>query len=653
MVSKLFPEWVPGPDSSISLHTPSHQNPATRLPVVQVKMGACNFYYKDSGRLSSLPSYDHRVTHPEVCPRVETVMKLADLLDKKRIVHIRGTPSSGKTTLAGLLVDYYRENKEPVVFINNWKDDNADPIAHLQQHCAAKGYHHHAETRFWQSNMIFVIDEAQSSYSDSAFWLGVIKTHHGSLSGPRFCLFSSYGSPTTGAPPYQYLSRTTPVHLGPAQRVGITRLSLPDSPNVCLFYDQAEFTDVIDRTCARLSIGINIDADAREYLYAISNGHPGAVNALVTFIAEANRHELKHASISKISKEIMMESLEDHARVFRTFESFAVFRSFPVSDALTMPVVRTLRRCLEHGTIPCDLNDEGVKRCYELGWLHSDQTKSYAIENPKMVCFFPSRLHEKFVEYILYTSQPRPFPLEQFASTTALCGAIIRRFSQKNLMSSVEIELAPSRSCRPPEAQFQDEFYRCFFSVVGYGVGLSSEWSRAGGGRIDFRVVDPGWGVEILRDGDRLSDHCNRFEPGGAYHPWIAQGYLTDWLILDFRHTVPQKYGIPNTKMWRIVFQDKYASAYVVDSQNEIVIPEFPLLQSEIEIKVYCFAGQQGRRSHLPFTPSLALQVILGKAEFAEQLVRFFEGASLGLRDEELYSDNADYWDYLRGMDVN
>ncbi|KKK17577.1 hypothetical protein ARAM_003943 [Aspergillus rambellii] len=594
MASKVFPEWIPTADSPINLATPSETLPGSNLAVVRVEMGGCQFYYKASARFCDCasgsvvgaaqslsqhdtcdecghflslhkaysahpPSYNIRVIHPEVCPRINTVRKLAALLDEKRILHIRGTPSSGKSTLAGLLVKHYRECDEPVVFIHNWDDNIANPASYLQQCCAANGYQH-AEVNFWESNFIFILDEAQSSYGDSAFWLGVIKTRHGCLTGPRFCLFASYGSPTTGAPPYQYSSRVTPVHLGPAQRVGITRSRLPGSPDVCLFYDEAEFNDAVDRICARPSVGFIMDADAREYLYTITNGHPGAVNALVAYAYEANRYDLKHGTISSVSKYLMTKSLEDDAQVFRSLESYPVFRSFPAPNVLTMPVVTTLRRCLKSGTIPCDLNDEGVKRCYELGWLHSDQTKSFA-------------------ELFLYTFQPRPFPFEQFPSITALCQAIIRKFSQKNLGSSVEIELAPSRFRRPPEAQFQDELYRCFFDIVGYGVGLSSEWSRAGDGRIDFRVVEPRWGIEVLRDGDRLSDHCNRFRPGGAYYPWITQGYIRDWLILDFRHTPPQKYSIPGTKLWRIVFQDQYASAYIVDAQNVIVTPEFPLLQ--------------------------------------------------------------------------
>ena len=72
---------------------------------------------------------------------------------------------------------------------------------------------------------------------------------------------------------------------------------------------------------------------------------------------------------------------------------------------------------------------------------------------------------------------------------------------------------------------------------------MSSEWSRCGDGRIDFRIVDPSWGIEFLRDGDRLSEHCNKFVENGLYHQWISNGLIKDWLILDCRHSHPHKYG--------------------------------------------------------------------------------------------------------------
>lgn len=135
---------------------------------------------------------------------------------------------------------------------------------------------------------------------------------------------------------------------------------------------------------------------------------------------------------------------------------------------------------------------------------------------------------------------PRQFPLTNFSSVDSLCEAVLRGFSRKNLCASVR----GTSLSRPVESAFQDEWYRAFTCLMGHGVRLSSEWSQSSEGRIDFQIHDQGWGVEILRDGDRLQEHCERFMSTGKYHDWIRKGILKDWVILDCRHTTPRKYGI-------------------------------------------------------------------------------------------------------------
>ena len=135
-------------------------------------------------------------------------------------------------------------------------------------------------------------------------------------------------------------------------------------------------------------------------------------------------------------------------------------------------------------------------------------------------------------------------PFEKFPSLPDFCGAVLRKFSRTGLLLSRDGRLGASARSRPPEAQFQDEWYRAFNSLLGHGFEISSEWSSSRNGRIDFKIVGPAWGVELLRDGDRLAEHCNRFLEKGTYHRWIANGQIKDWIILDCRHSIPQKYGM-------------------------------------------------------------------------------------------------------------
>lgn len=138
----------------------------------------------------------------------------------------------------------------------------------------------------------------------------------------------------------------------------------------------------------------------------------------------------------------------------------------------------------------------------------------------------------RYIEYLIGTKQT-PFPDQKFPTIQTLCTAILERFSAKNLRLCVQGKLSTAGKPRPLEAQYQDEFYRAFNSVVPPGVPISSEWSRKGDGRIDFWIPQKRWGIELLRDHNRVNEHCDRFKKGGRYYSWIEDGLLEDWIIID------------------------------------------------------------------------------------------------------------------------
>lgn len=60
-------------------------------------------------------------------------------------------------------------------------------------------------------------------------------------------------------------------------------------------------------------------------------------------------------------------------------------------------------------------------------------------------------------------------------------------------------QYGPSGKPRPVETAYQDELYRCFAEEVGPGAGIASERSCVGlQRRIDFHMVTPGWGFQLL-----------------------------------------------------------------------------------------------------------------------------------------------------------
>lgn len=105
---------------------------------------------------------------------------------------------------------------------------------------------------------------------------------------------------------------------------------------------------------------------------------------------------LKHKDIQQITKELVIRALQDERLVFQRLASYPVARSFPTAKSLTPAAADTLRNVLQHGCIPYNLDDLGTRVCYQMGWLHADHTPRSTFMNPEIICFLPSKLHEKY-----------------------------------------------------------------------------------------------------------------------------------------------------------------------------------------------------------------------------------------------------------------
>lgn len=341
------------------------------------------------------PSYELSALHTASCPRTKTITELAKVLDEHRVALVRGPPSSGKTTLARLLQSYYVSREEPVVFLTGWPRKTVDPPIYLYEKCKEAGYDEVDYMTLQYSNITFIIDEAQQSYNDKALWRGLIKSQSGCQSGARICLFASYGNPVMGTPEKP---GGPPVHFESEQRVSLLRYHAshgPHSNNLGLFYTVEEFEYVLLLWSAVNEV--EIAPVARKVLYYVTGGHPGAVESLVAYILAYYHSEVENNSIKTITEKHLVDSLEDGPNLFASLQTTVFFQSFPTSQqlALTPAAATALRRIIQEGTIPCDLDDPGVELCFKRGWAHTDYTHSSPAGVENLVCFLPTRLHVK------------------------------------------------------------------------------------------------------------------------------------------------------------------------------------------------------------------------------------------------------------------
>ncbi|KAL2820673.1 hypothetical protein BJX63DRAFT_280234 [Aspergillus granulosus] len=547
---------------------PLSQHRSTSLADRQPEMGSAAplQQHREAG-----PAEDDTATGPNlasVYPRPDTVEKLAELVDQQKIVLVRGTPSSGKTMLAFLLRNYYASRKKNVCLVRLWKSlstygpESADPLALL----AKMLYYERAgpADRIIPGTIILV-DEAQASYSDVDFWNHVIKDilQGCSRADLKLCLFSSYGSPSTGVERVIYHPATFMLK----QRVTLT--IQPNGPQLALFFNKAEAYHAIDSIIKHRyypQLLPTFDNNAKEYLFLLTNGHPGAIEALIVFTIERCFSSIKHDD-TIITKDKILESMENEDIVWNCLTRVPNLRSLPRGELFTPGARETLACVLEKGNIQPDEANKDLQTCYKQGWLHKMEIES----DPTcpVVYVLPSRLHEKWVEYLI-GKENRLLP-PQFQTLQQLVMPILKGVSTINLKNLFEGKVLSSAACyRPVEAQYQDEFYRSFNKVVGRGVPISSEWSRTRHGRIDFRIPERRWAIELLRDHDEIGEHIARFHKGGKYYNWTVDGTVRDWIVINCAITMP-KNVFSEPKLIHAIFDPDYKGVRLLDNRLNLL----------------------------------------------------------------------------------
>jgi hypothetical protein len=225
------------------------------------------------------------VVDSTISTRKDTVTALWERIQQVGVVHVRGTPATGKSTLARLLEDHVRTiepNLEVYRFAwpLSFPGEEWNPFENLLN----------AFTKLslrqieWQTyRRLLIIDEAQESYKCISLWNDLIKGLS-PRSGPLIVLFSSYGSPS--AKPLGRISTPTPIKFSLAQRVSLRRSD--QNANLALLFSPTEFSDVVVRVCKSYSQhgqALLLSPELIDYIWELTNGHPAGVRAVLDELA--------------------------------------------------------------------------------------------------------------------------------------------------------------------------------------------------------------------------------------------------------------------------------------------------------------------------------------------------------------------------------
>ena len=233
---------------------------------------------------------------PNLSPRHGTVATLWDRIQQVGVVHIRGTPACGKSTLARFLEDHVRTTRPSLpVYRFSWpvlreNDKDNEKLRSFQY----RSFEHslnfltglsQSQIRWQTSRFLLIIDEAQGSYRYMSLWNDLIKGLS-PTSGPLIVLFSSYGSASDT--PLGEIRTPTPIFFSSNQRVSIRRST--QHPDLALLFSLTEFSDVVARVCRSYSQdgqAFRLSSELIDYIWELTNGHPAGVRAVLDELANS------------------------------------------------------------------------------------------------------------------------------------------------------------------------------------------------------------------------------------------------------------------------------------------------------------------------------------------------------------------------------
>jgi hypothetical protein len=203
------------------------------------------------------------------------------MLERHTVIHVRGTPCSGKSTLARMLKRALCFAGKACGLMFSYPSESA--CFSFESHfsdLARRNGHAIKPNEVLYMPFIYILDEAQTSYWDQGMWLGFVKgiiDAYGSC--PRIVFFTCYDIPTEVASRYNDGGTLAPISV--QQRITLTVLRHPGAPKIGLYFSDKEMQDVVKRLCERVNMPLRLTPSAIALVTELTSGHPGAVRSVI------------------------------------------------------------------------------------------------------------------------------------------------------------------------------------------------------------------------------------------------------------------------------------------------------------------------------------------------------------------------------------
>lgn len=459
--------------------------------------------------------------------REDTVKTVCGFLEKNNIILIRSPPYSGKTSLAILLKNHFKKIKAPneeiiqVTFLSIGAKAEYKTFEDFWIKNTGKSWD---EWLFRKEPTTIIIDEGQNGYPKNFpetinFWNRLKEMcqedRRELFKHIRVIVFSAYGQQGIGsefATPFGF-----PASYGA----------------LLLFCNHKEAQELVDDFNKKNEAKIKITPEMSKAIFRLTEGHIGMISLTLGAIEDKFKYMAG-----------LDPSVVDNTQIYRYLNSFEFIakilshRAAPSLVNLTKAehdFLQTLllnRKASLRTTSQGDLANSLIKKNL-IRFVDEDQSKMFATGSSEEVCFISSLVELVCFHKLLGSERPKEVPSSLEDCVLKILSLIKPSFLKNSKGFGTKKRLN--------ERSWQMEFYRVATSVLPQQHHISADLQRINvtetsdgeelGGALDFYINDGlDWAIELLREGDRMEKHSERFT-NGNYLKLNPKAYV----LLDFR----------------------------------------------------------------------------------------------------------------------
>ncbi|KAJ6485658.1 hypothetical protein C8R45DRAFT_997364 [Mycena sanguinolenta] len=489
--------------------------------------------------------------------RLELVKDIVERLRVVNFIQLCGGPASGKSLLLIQMSRYLMQLGADVILMTEiWP---TDPQAQSSRRQELIDYQREARVRDIETFLL--IDEGQATYSDDQLWNDFFKQWGADVENTRLKILiaCAYGNVGTHAVSLRY----TPMW--------IEKISLrpTEGCSLQLLLNRSEMEQLILTAVDKKHMP-PIDQELFDWIFTWTAGYISVVMAFVRIFG-ARKQRIRDQEV------YTMEDFRNDCPPESLFSTLAGYG--PCQRFLPNPtfagdarIFRVFSQLLVEEEIDYDpvnpassgLNPTDFDFAHARGLLYTERSSSGTL-----TISFAFPLQRSLLQTILLP--PIPDLLEDIPTLFSLVTQVVQRFNPDHLLTPRRVGGSPQD--RPLDATYQHEFYRCLYQLRPRAL-MSAEYASASGSRIDFLVHrdehhdnQRSWGIELLRDGDRIHEHAHRFEPSGQYHSIVSDS-MTKFIIIDFRTNIPSRTYPLIKDLIHVVFDRDFDRCHIYDNNN-------------------------------------------------------------------------------------